>query len=778
MLMTHDCHRRGPRHHGLLVLAVLSLAACDRVDNDAAQHSAAQTTAVAPAPSRPIDRQTAFRIRGDADAGLNVDEGWAAPVNQAATVLADRPFRLRFEVEAGEHDTAPRQYRLEFRRNNGEWRPLPAENFPQPAKLLELGLDPSAQGPIERLWRFVQGTPSAMRWRDEEDGYLRVETEDEPLLALARYRTPWQQREFALELRLSEDDQARIGLVFDYLDSENHSRVEVVRPSTVRVIQRADGTDTVIAEHRTEVESGRWLEMKTLFDGAELEVEFDDDRLVFSETLASEPAPMLGLFVPENTLAAVRSVGIEGEPRTPRTSIIASKVFAHEAPTQDLLSVSKRAFSGGAGVSFAEQTPAWSGAGGHGEWEFPLVIRYFSDDAVINETGDRFDYRLVDASGAVLPNESMASVTLEVPDGHLGGTFVETPMRIGPWQAETGALYFLMEPAETWNALMAVKSSDDGRTWREMDGGHRPQTGDLEGFGSVLVEDRIHMLHQTSDDVWYHVFNTADHRLAPDTWAISDERVASPPEPPTQVADIAVRSEGSVVAVYGGPDKLRFRIRSAQGEWGEERVIDPETSAVLSGPTVVLGGNDEVHLAYTDSDGNAWYRKILRDNALTDRVRVSDELGTASEDVGSILPLLHLPDSDSISLIYRTRDGLLFERRVGADGQWRDPVRVSDRAVVQNSVDSDQVGADAIVIGDTLHVLLIEEGSGELFHVTRRADGWEEVGVVVGDEEVQWVRGSRVALSDGGLAYGYVYDGGADGGSGKNRYGQIVIKAP
>lgn len=761
----------------LVLISGLSISACDsgnRPEIVEPQHG--WENQESSAADFQVDRQTAFRIRDDFNVGLNADEGWAADLNQAATVTADRPFRLRFEVEAAENDSMPRQYRLEVRRNGGEWLPLPAENFPQPAKLHGLVLDPSTGGPIERRWQFAQGTPSAMRWRtDEAGGYLRVETDDQPLLALGRYRTSWQQREFAMEVRLSDAQQARAGLVFDYQDSENHTRVELFQPSSVRVIRRVDGTDTLIAEHQTELDAGRWLELKALFDGAELEVEFDDDRLVFTETLATEPSPLLGLFVSENALAEIRSVVIEGEPRTPRTSVIASEIFEHGTPTQDVLSVSEREFAGGAGVSFAEHTPPWSGAGGHGEWEFPIVIRYFSDDAVINETGDRFDYRLVDLNGAVLPTESMASVTLEVPDGHLGGTFVETPMRIGPWQAQDGALYFLMEPAETWNALMAVKSSDGGRSWREMDGAHRPQTGDLEGFGSVLVDDRIHILHQTSDDVWYHVFNTADHPEAPDAWAITDEWVASPPEPPTQVADIAVRSDGSVVAVYGGPDTIHLRVRSAEEQWRAERVIDPDSSSVLSGPTVVLGSNDEVHLAYTDSDGNAWYRKILPDNTLTDRVRVSAELGTTSDDVGAILPLLYLPDSDSVSVIYRTGEGLLLERRVDADLQWSEPVRVSERVVVQNSVDSEQVGADALVVGNTVHVLLIEQGSGTLFHAARGQASWREVGVVVDNQQVQWVRGGLVNLPDGELAYGFVYDGGADGGSGKNRYGQIFM---
>jgi hypothetical protein len=69
------------------------------------------------------------------------------------------------------------------------------------------------------------------------------------------------------------------------------------------------------------------------------------------------------------------------------------------------------------------------------------------------------------------------------------------------------------------------------------------------------------MLHQTSDAVFYHVFGTSV-TAAPDTWAIRDERVAAPAKPPTQVADLAVRSDGSVIAVYGDSAGLRYRIRT------------------------------------------------------------------------------------------------------------------------------------------------------------------------------------------------------------------------
>ncbi|WP_376693026.1 hypothetical protein [Wenzhouxiangella sp. EGI_FJ10409] len=779
--MLIDPGLNGPARVCLLaLLGVMSLSACGDRSGSPGEESTGESASGAATAESERGRQTAFRVREDFEAELNSGAGWAGDVNVAASVVADRPFRLRFEVESTDEASASRQYRLEVRRNGGEWAPLPAENFPQPEKLHELDLAGLADDSSDPLWRFEHGGAESMSLHTEAgEAHLRLETGDEPMLALGRYEVPWRPREFAVELRLSEEESARAGLIFDYRGIEDHSRIEVVAPDTVRVVRVEGGRSVVVAEHQADIDAGRWMELKTIIDGRELVVEFDDEALVFSETLETDdPAPKLGLHLPERSAADIRAIAIEGQPHTPRTSIIASETFDHGAPTQDVLSVSEQPFSGGAGVSFSERTPPWHADGGHGEWEFPIVIRRFSDHAALNEAGDRFDYRLVGSDGRELAAEATASVSLEVPDGHLGGTFVETPMRIGPWQADNGDLYFLMEPAETWNALMAVRSSDGGDSWREVDGENRPKTGDLEGFGSLLVDDRIHMLHQTSDEVVYHVFNTADHPEAPNSWAIRDELVAAPPEPPTQVADIAVRSDGSVVAVYGGPDKIRLRVRSPGGQWGEERVIDADTDPVLSGPTIVRGGSDVIHLAYTADDGSAWYRRILPDGELSERVQVAANLGTASEDIGSILPLLYLPQSESVSVIYRTRDGRLHERRVEADGTWSDPLVISERVVAQNTVDADQVGADAVVNGDTVHVLFIEDRTGRLFHASRSDGAWGDGDLLVDGENVQWVRGAVLEMAGNGRVYGFVYDAGSDGGSGMNRYGQLTLETP
>lgn len=464
---------------------------------------------------------------------------------------------------------------------------------------------------------------------------------------------------------------------------------------------------------------------------------------------------------------------------TPPISVVSNGEYRPGEATEDLLAGSRAPFQPGVGMVLEATTPSWRAEGrAQGEWEWPLVVRRFSDHAHTNDTGDTYQLRVADASGtcasAVDP-----TFTVAVPDHLLGGTFVETPGPIGPWQASNGDLYFLMEPAETSNSLMMVKSSDGGRSWREVDGAHRPATGDLEGFASTLAGDGVHILHQTSEAVFHHAFRTSDHPTAPDTWAIRDERVAAPGEPPVQVAALAARADGSLLGVYGTPEGLELRTRGTDGRWSAATAIDPDAGARLSGPMLATGKDDVVHLAYTDRDGRAWYRTIAADGRAGPRQQVSDQLGRADTDVGAVLPLVYLPETDTLMVVYRLANGALRERRSVAGGPLGEAALVTDRAVVQGAVDSDQAGADAIALQGSAQVLFIEADSGSLYHAATDAAGrWQPATLQVDDIDGQWVRGRPLRRADGTMVYGYVYDAGSNGGSGMNRYGEVAPPTP
>lgn len=721
-----------------------------------------------------MDQQTAFRLRQNFSAPLNADMGWAAGLNENATVFTDKPFRLRFEVEAG--DGVPtadigRRYQLQYQRNGGDWLPMPAENFPQPQKVAQPDLNADA-------WHFLTGDPSSATASAEGDvAFLQLTSGEQAITALGRYETLWDAVEFAVDIRLSAKEPGGAGLIFGFTDSQNYSLVELNTAGIISVDQYVNGDPRRIAEASINVAGDRWTELKIVMEGPQAIIEYDGDTLELKADFdAVIPSSVLGLYVPPGTSAAFANLVIEGQPRSPRISIMAADSFVHGEQTTNVLAGTDSDFTGGSGVSFGRTTRPWSQPSGHSEWEWPLVIRRFADGAETNESGDSYAFRMVTEHGEPLVADSQPMVSVTVPPRHLGGVFVETPMRIGPFEASNGGLYFLMEPAETDNMLMTVKSVDGGQSWRDIDGSNRPATGDLEGFAAVLAGDTIYILHQTSDDVFLHAFRTSDHVAEPDSWAIQDEWLASPPEPPTQVADIAMRSDGSIVAVYGGPEKLHVRMRSADGVWGDDKVIDADQPQRLSGPTLVSGHDDVVHLAYTGDDGSAWYRRIQPDGSLTPRQQVSTKLGTRAEDVASILPLVFLPDRDILSIIYRINAGTLWERRVNSAGELSAAVRVSEHSVVQNSVDSDQTGADAIADGARVQLLFIDDESRHIYHTfTDDAGNWQPATLQVDNINGQWVRGARIKGDGEGRVYGFVYDAGADGGSGMNRYGEIPL---
>ncbi|GAC13929.1 hypothetical protein [Aliiglaciecola lipolytica] len=722
-------------------------------------------------------QQTAFRIRSDFNAPLNSAKGWATDLNKATVVQADQPFRLRFEVEGSSQ--SEQQFGLQYRRNKTSWEPLTAEDFPYPIKKHLLDFSTSSNLNLTDRWRFIQGSEAVMSLPMENgEGFLRVATQESPLLALGQYKIHWEAEEFAAVMRLPEASQA--GIVFGYVDAENYYRVDVIANGAIKIVRIHKDEESTVSSREVYVKSNQWIEVKVVMQGSEVTVEYEWDDYIqgieFTEDVGNNiPSSLLGIYLPAKSTVEFEEFEIAGEARSPRVSIMSSHVFDYGDPTQDILQASMLPFTGGSAIDYAPISPEWVASSAQSEWEFPIVIRRISDDALLNETGDTFEFRMVDSQGKPLQAKQNPLVTVNVPAGHLGGTFVETPVRIGPWEAANGDLYFLMEPSETDNMMMTVKSTDGGKTWRELDGTNRPQTGDLEGVSSTHDDYKIHTLHQTSDHVFYHVFRTSDHPTHPDTWAITDEKLASPQEPPVQVSDLAVRSDGSVVGVYGNLQKILFKIRSPEGQWSEETIIDQELAGDLSGPVVVRSKNDVVHLAYTSIDGSAWYLQILANGQLTERTLVASGLGTEVEDAGSILPLVYLDELDMVSIIYRLSNGELWERLGDAKGKLSKAIQVTRRSVVQNAADSEQVGADAIGYGSSVHVVFIEQDTGRIFHTYRNENTWSEPSLQVDGVNALWVRGNLIKKTDQGAVYGYIYDAGSMGGSGMNKYAEVAL---
>jgi len=514
---------------------------------------------------------------------------------------------------------------------------------------------------------------------------------------------------------------------------------------------------------------------------------------------------------------SLRDFPYPDEISTPRVSLVRLDEWGTGAPTEDLLTASTLPFAPGEGVSDILRKDAedealesdnaaapWPGvsqdtAGGatqapapvHGEWEWPVVIRRWADGALTNEDGDTFDFRMLDGAGRPVTGAGPARVTLRIPEGLLGGTYAETPGVLGPWQGEDGTLYFPMEPAETYNMLMMVASTDHGNSWAEVDGANRPLTDDLEGFATAWHDGVIYLLHQISEATYLHAFDTrvtpaeatedpGAAGVASGRWVIRDELVSEHSKPPVQVASLVARSDGSLVAVYGDSLGLRYRVRSPGGGWEPEGIVEVADGALASGVMTVGLANDVIHMSYTATSAD-WsarsvrHRTLIPSGGLTDATRLGEGLGTAEEEIGALLPLGWVSDSNTVVVAWRHADGTLWERRIRADGSESDPVLITSRPVVQSGADSDQVGADLVVHDGVVHVVFIDRETRDLWHTSSPTPGnWTPVRPVVEGIDAQWVRGRIVRDASGAAVYGLVYDAGSNGGSGMNRFGVIA----
>jgi hypothetical protein len=711
-------------------------------------------------------REATFRVRADFDAPLNADSGWAGAPSEPVTVEADRPFRLRLETEAlGDGGS----YVLQVRRNGGGWQTLEAQEFPYPQREIELDFADPAAGLHPEGWNLQVGAAESLRIVNGDAGrVLRVEGGADGLAAT--YPPPWPLPSFALAARFRIPDDGRSGwaMMFAHRDSHNFGFVRFDRGS-IAIGRVAEGVEALLLQAAAPLQPGAWHEVELELENGRLSVSLDDKQSLearFPDALSGVP----GLLLAPGATAELAEWVIQGVARTPPVSIVKASAYANGAATTDLVAGSARPFAPAMGLSLAEQTPLWRAPGRHGEFEWPLVIRRFGDGPVVNQGGDRFEFRMAGQNG----HSAVAGVTLAVPPRHLGGTYVENPGRIGPWQASNGDLYFIMEPTETDNKFMMMKSADAGRTWTEVDGDNRPTTSDLESVDGRLVGDRLHIVHQVTRSLRYHEFRTSDHPTHPDSWATRDE-VAAEAEAIAQMATLARRPDGTLVSVFLA-DRLYHVTRGIDGRWSRPVAIDPGEAVIGTGPQAVTARDGMVHLAYTTNDGRIWYRRLQADGSLSPRQVLADGAGTTRAEYGAVLPLAYDAASDTVSIVYRLEDGRMWERQVRGAGTPSAPIMVSGRAVITDAVDSQQPAADLVSHGGARHALWVDQVTRDIFSASAQGSRWSDPVLQVDGIEGSWVRGNVIRKPDGTLAYGYIYDAGSGGGSGLNRYAELPLR--
>ncbi len=465
--------------------------------------------------------------------------------------------------------------------------------------------------------------------------------------------------------------------------------------------------------------------------------------------------------------------------KSPAVSIVSCQSFFLGEEAEDLISVSEKPSNPGAGISLSPVTPGWfpdPESGASAEWEIALVIRRWADGPQKVAHGDRFSIRMVDHLGHPLAGPT-PQFSVKVPKGHIGGTFVETPARIGPYENSKGDLYFIMEPTETDNVFMMLKSTDGGESWFEADTGNRPDISDLEGVGSVISKNGvIHIVHQISEGVYYHAFATSDNTENKDRWVVNSRLIATHEEPPTQTADIAIRPDGSLVVLFAAGDNLKYSILEPGGEWSKAKSLNHPHPVGLTNPTLLSLPEGNLEIVYKSMDGKGWHRQMQPDNTLTSPVQFANDLGTKEDEMIAILPMVHLTEKKTTVAAFRQSDGYLYLSYKSDNNKWSEPIKASDRPVVTNAVDSEQAGADMTAWGEKVILSFIAEDDRDIYLTTiNNFDQTPEFTKIISGIDGSWVRGNILYARKDSPVYGMVYDAGSEGGSGFNKFTSLNL---
>ncbi len=465
---------------------------------------------------------------------------------------------------------------------------------------------------------------------------------------------------------------------------------------------------------------------------------------------------------------------------TPAVWVVASALYREGEATTDLLRTSPLPFERGTGRGSARGLSA-PRAGRHTEFEFALMIPSFHDGPGQNRSGDRFQFRLDPGRPSTFPH---ATVTLQVPPGHIGGTYVESPNRIGPFQDSNGNLYAIQEPAETDNVFMVIKSGDGGRTWSEQDAANRPVANDLESVDAVLAGDLLHIVHHAGRKVSYHVFRVSSHTSQPDTWEIRDEVVAAPITYEEQSVALEVLPNGQVHCFYarttGQVGRIFYRTRA--GGWGPERPVDDERGVSFYGVTAAQDGSSHVHVVYASGRGEVYHRWLSPGGVLSPRQLLTSGAGRGPATRVPLLPPVPITMQGQPMVLagYRKEmDGRIYTRLLSASGPPGPESAASAHAVSNDQAQSCQPTAFLAADGSGIYLLYAAAHDEDIYLNTFHAEsGWGKSRLEKGGMEADLLRGfifTHPPALGGGKVLGYLVDNGSDGYTGTVLYLEIPM---
>lgn len=468
---------------------------------------------------------------------------------------------------------------------------------------------------------------------------------------------------------------------------------------------------------------------------------------------------------------------------------------------------------GGSGLGFVAGTGEHDTVGAsitlnnqHTEIEWRVLIRNRYTTRQESVTGDEYEFRVVESDNTPLGGTYVIpKITINLPDGYMGGTGIETSEERSYVVIPDGTMYTCLEEGEQNAEFTMMKSIDGGNTWLQQDA-TVDLAADMESL-SMVYDDTNKVIHvaKIGNSAYYYQYATKDHATeTTDAWITAREvTIEAGVGSNNQSCDIILR--GSNIYVFYGAlsstDQIWYRKKAdlTTGSFASRVSVDTSGGSTdFTGMSATLGPNsDLIHIFYTDYSNFVLYHVSLNTSDVLGTRHTCDtnlKQGTSAEH-GMTNALSWYNGSVEKAIVgYKDEtNDYLYTVTVENDGAPDTPQNASNSVAIEDSpagVASKQpvatLGIDPAT--DEIYAFYALEADQDLWMSTS-SDGaaWTGHTEVADAVMYQAIRGSvftHSAGNGGDTVFGWIWDTaydqdaiGRSGYSGTNRYDEFLIAA-
>lgn len=332
----------------------------------------------------------------------------------------------------------------------------------------------------------------------------------------------------------------------------------------------------------------------------------------------------------------------------------------------------------------------------------------------------------------------------------------------GPFISSTGSVFVVIrDPSTTANAVV-FKASDPSSSWAAVDSVAVTSGNTIRHLNAFQVGDNLHIVTRdaasaSTNQIRYHVFS-----MASDTFTTENELVKTTYTTANTVDEsfvgIVVRSDGSVIVLYEGPQVLadiqRSRVyyaRKLAGAWSADFAIGGTGNNHWYAQEIVLGSQDRTHFFVANYTLTDLYQQCLTSaNALETLPAAFDTTVLANDGMGMQRPVAFSASAGGTVIRYPYYD--TFDPSINS-------VLFSSQDVPTYTVSADITGATNPLAEARRRVMSFAVNGDKVYATF--ADSASDLTVMSAQDVNGWAAPSVIATESAGYIFSNAYTRGA-----------------